>query len=389
MLISDVPVCKGGRSGSEAMARLLSSYPTDHLIIAQTQGALPSADRRLPGVTYQSWIMRWDRLLRTRISRSASILKCIHHNLIWRSRTEAARLFAPDAILALVHGNGWLLASRVAEALRIPLHLIVHDGPSHFQLNDPIIGAWLTREFTKVCRQAVSRWSVCSALDQHITEKTGVPGHVLPPLRAPNDTTSPVSMPTAPSFDAGYFGGLTSVSVVEMINTLSDALAVFGGKLHAHGGVSPNVENSTEWKKRRFEHHGEFGNRQAFLDDCRRSYRLMYLPFSFSDESTRWSFPSKLIDYTLTGLPILAHAPASSPLGRWCLDNPDAALFVDGVAPHNLTQALEQLAASEILQLRLARGAQVAGERDFAFEPNFRRFTSLISETSFTSRAVI
>jgi hypothetical protein len=388
MLISDVPVCKGSRSGSEALARLLYSYPAERLMIAQTQGALPSIDRRLPGVTYQSWSMRWDRLLRTRVSRSASILKSIHHNLLWRPRADAARIFGPDAILTLVHGNGWLMASRVAEALRIPLHLIVHDGPTHYQLNDPLIGPWLTREFSDVCMQAASRWSICRALDQHITEKTGVPGDVLPPLRAPNDTNSPVSMPMANLFNAGYFGGLSSVSIAEMMNALSDALVAFGGQLHAHGGVSPNVVKSSAWKNRKFEYHGAFSNRDAFLDHCRRSYRLMYLPFSFSDENTCWSFPSKLIDYTLTGLPILAHAPARSPLGMWCRDNPDAVILVDRIEPHVLNQAVQKLAASTELQLRLARGAQGAGERDFAFEPNFRRFMNAISEASVASQAL-
>lgn len=378
LLISDIPVALNGRGNSEALLRLFEHYSSGRLHVVQTRGELPTIERRMICAGYHNWSVPWDRLLRTRVSKSANILKAAHHRFFSRMSEDAARDLAPDAIVTLVHGNGWVLARRVAEALQIPLHLIVHDGPEHFHLNYPLIGSWLSREFTQACRQASSRWSICTALDQHITQRTFVPGYVLPPMRAKEDQRLKSDALSSGSQDGVYFGGLSSVSITAMMNDLSGILGRFDANLHVFGGVSPDVVASTEWKNRKFRYHGPFDDRSLFFDHCRRNYGFMYLPFSFSDGSTSLSFPSKLIDYTLVGLPILVQAPRSSPIGVWCAENPNAALFVGEPGVDSLMSPVHDIVTGGDLRIHFAHGAFSAGERDFAFEANFDRFVNVI-----------
>jgi hypothetical protein len=382
LLLSDAPLATNGRGNSEALVRLFERYSPGSIAAVQTQGPLPPPDRRLPNVNYQLWPVLWDRLLRTRLSRPANILKVFHHRWFWKNNLRAALAVKPEAVVTLVVGNSWVVAGRIASALNLPLHLIIHDVPRHFHLDHPITGRWLEQEFVTVCQQAASRWSICSALDQHITRMTGVPGSVLPPLRAPGETLPSAPAPQSDAPDAVYFGGLTSVSITEMMNDLATVLTRVGGRLHAYGGISPDVAASRAWRNRAFIHHGAFDDRAAFLAHCRRSFRFMYLPFSFIDESTRLSFPSKLVDYALTGLPILVHGPTGSPVGVWCHENPGAALFVGETGSHALAAAVARLICSEELRLRLAQGALEAGIRDFAFEPNWNRFLGALCRGS-------
>jgi len=380
LVLSDVPVIAGSRGNSEALARLLEYYPSESLVIVQTQGVMPLPEQRIPCLGYHRWAVPWDRFLRTRLSVPANILKTYCHRFGWKRYVRAAEDLAPDAIISLVKGNGWVLAARIAAALEIPLHLIIHDGPSHFQLNQPLSGGWLTNAFKDACQQAATRWSICAALDQHITEMTGVPGQVLPPFRKRGDKGTPTDSLSVSNKDAVYFGALESSSITAMMNDLARVMERLGGRLHAFGGVSPNVAASNAWQNRQFTHHGAFDDRDAFLKICRVSYGFMYLPFSFDDLSTEFSFPSKLIDYSLVGLPILIQAPPSSPLGVWCIENSEAALFVREAGEQALGLAVRDLMNSPELRLRLAHGALAAGARDFEFDANCKRFYEAISD---------
>ena len=77
----------------------------------------------------------------------------------------------------------------------------------------------------------------------------------------------------------------------------------------------------------------------------------------------RFSFPSKIVDYTLVGLPIIVQAPPPSPIGVWCGDHPEATLFVGEPGREVLGRAISALLDSEDLRSRLAHGAVQASEK--------------------------
>lgn len=374
VFISDVPVGQNMRSGSEALARLLGHYPADKVTIIQTQGILPALSNRVTHTRYIRWALPWDRLLHTRLTVPANILKTLHHMAFYKRFAEMVRDLSPDLIVTLIDGNGWILAQRAAAQLNVPLHLIIHDGPEYFHLEYPLTGGLARKEFISACGLAASRWSICAALDNHIERMTNLPGNVLMPLRKASDKSPNIRVIDNTPDHAVYFGGLSSISISQMLNDLALELARVGGKLHVFGGVSPNVLDSSPWRRRAFDYCGPFMDRDNFLDQCRVSYKFMFLPFSFDDDSRKFSFPSKLIDYMLCGLPILVQAPASSPLGTWCAQRLGATQFVGEKGAPALRPAVEALIGSASLRRSLAEGAVQAGEADFAFAPNWRRF---------------
>ena len=229
MLISDLPVCFGERGGTEALVRLFQNYPCDRLIVVQTQGGLPEPEQRLLCRGYRAWQLPCDRLLRTRLSVIANSMQAIHHRYAFWRFIKAAEADAPATIVTLVHGNGWVLARRIAAQLSLPLHLIIHDSLDYFEFNYPIIGRMMRREFQLACRQASSRFSISAALDRYIEQMTGIAGQIMPPLQRPDDQSPRrVSVGTTAN-QAVYFGNLNSVSIIPMMNDFAREIACWGG----------------------------------------------------------------------------------------------------------------------------------------------------------------
>lgn len=385
LLITDAQVARAGRGNSEALVRLFDRYPADKLLIAQTEGHIKPEALRLSCLGYHRWTVPWDRLLSTRLQGFAQIAKVLAFALGWRYWLGQARALAPEAIVTLCQNSGWLLAVRLARELDVPLHIIVHDGPQHFELTKPLIGNFMKRFFIAACHQASSRWSICAELDAHLTELTGVSGQIMLTIRAANDETWLPAQETSERNDAIYFGGLNSPSVLNLLQELGKAMYGFGGRLKVFGAVSPSIQSLPVWKMRSFEFQGSFADRDTFLADCRRQAALLFLPFHFGDSDMEFSFPSKLIDYTLAGLPILVQAPALSPIGKWCRANPAAVEFVDSPDSDTMRLALGRIVSSLEHRQSLATSALAAGARDFAQEPNWQAFQAALCASSATN----
>ena len=90
------------------------------------------------------------------------------------------------------------------------------------------------------------------------------------------------------------------------------------------------------------------------------------LPHGFSDpccaaEEFVTIFPTKTIEYLISGRPILAHSPPESYLTRFLVEN-DCALVVDRPDVNSLCAAIERLRTDGELRLRLVRNALRAAE---------------------------
>src|SRR4051794_11311580 len=129
LYFGEVPV-ESSYHGSALLHRLLRGYPVEKLLIFERLGRTSKRELRLPSVSYQGVPASWTiggRLLRTRIP----ILYWPVWNVLgrlWAARA-AKRLdgFRPEAILTLHEGSLWLGAYFLAQRLKVPLHLIVHD----------------------------------------------------------------------------------------------------------------------------------------------------------------------------------------------------------------------------------------------------------------------
>jgi glycosyltransferase involved in cell wall biosynthesis len=91
---------------------------------------------------------------------------------------------------------------------------------------------------------------------------------------------------------------------------------------------------------------------------------ILLLPHGFSDpgcapEEFLTIFPTKTIEYLISGRPILAHSPAESYLTRFLIEH-DCALVVDRPDVGALRAAIERLRNDGELRLRLVRNALLA-----------------------------
>jgi hypothetical protein len=383
MVICDHPIAQGFLGNSEALFRLLQAYPADKLIVVQTSGSHPDPALQVECRNYSLALSPWARLTTTRLAPITKVLNATHY--IWNQRTLAqlAREHRPQAVLTLASGAGWIAARRIANRLKLPLHLLVHDGPAHMGIGLFPIGPIIKNELIAACHQAKTRWSICSDLDDYLTELSGVRGNVLPPLRRVDDVSPSRVCQDNTTRDAVYFGGLNSIEIAGMLNSCAMAVRGLGGELRVYGAVSPKVMGSQAWKHRHFIHCGFYDDRSTFLAKCRNKYKFLFLPFTYDGETMAYSFPSKLIDYTLCGLPIVVLVPGRSALGTWCRNNPASVLFVENDIDDDVTGILhakiEILLNSLDLQTALAAGAVSAGESAFSFGHHWERFAAALS----------
>jgi glycosyltransferase involved in cell wall biosynthesis len=357
--------------------RLLLAYPKDRLCVLESSRSISTEARRLPGVRYGTFPLAGKRLLQTRLVNYYSAWLILLASR--RSRQILRRLgdFRPEAVLTVAHGYGWLTAAAVATKLQIPLHLIVHDDWLTFVFAPAILRSWVARRFAQVYRQAASRLCVSPAMSEEYKDRFGVPGTVLYPSRGPSaesegaGAAAPTTKASGRPFTLGYAGAVASESFEHALLQAAENLAVLGGRLlvYSPSGMRPPLAEEIARRTLPVEWRAALPSEEV-IQALRREADALYVPMSFSpDESanTRLSFPSKLTDYTRSGLPLLIYGPKFCSAIRWAQENPDAAQTVTDLAGPALANAIRQLADDPQHRARLAQGAADAGAKYFSF----------------------
>jgi hypothetical protein len=78
------------------------------------------------------------------------------------------------------------------------------------------------------------------------------------------------------------------------------------------------------------------------------------------------AFPSKLADYTATGLPLLIYGPPYCSAVTWARENQDVAVIVDN--EETLPDAITDLAQNPDMRLRLGQRALDVGNKSFTHD---------------------
>lgn len=367
LYVSDVPV-ESTQHGSALMFRAFETYPADRLRIIETD--VPSQpSHRLPRVRYTHMPIASRRWLNTRL-----------HGLYsaWLSVTAAQRAdrsiaavqgFEAQAIVTIGHGFGWLAADALATRLNLPMHFIVHDDWPRVSAITPRLRPWLDRRFARVYRAAATRLCISPFMAEVYERRYGIRGSVMYPSRS---AACPVYAPkTARALGEddlltiGY-GGNSGPEMMACLETLAAAL---GGKarLAVFGPFDADAQRRLLARSPSISFEG-FVPYQQMIQGLRDVADVLFVPMTFAAgdrENQVVSFPSKLADYTATGLPLLVYGPPYSSAVRWARAEGDVAAIVDepGVAPLRL--AVERLRHDLPLRTQLAEQAVVAGHRCF------------------------
>ena len=367
LYIADVSV-ESSEHGSALMYRALEKYPAARLRIVET--GIPSVPaRRLAGVAYASMPIGRRRWLDTRLHGLYSAW------LSWRAASRADRVlasldaFEPDAVITVAHGFGWMTAAAVAKRRSLPLHVIVHDDWPRASAITEMFRGWLDRTFGRVYRGAASRLCVSPFMAEQYERRYGAAGSLMYPSRSHD---CPVFAPkTARAIGDGEmvigYGGNSGAQMVECLRVLAAAINGSRARLILFGGFSETSERQLRAESPAIEFRG-FVPYQEMIRGLRESADVLFVPMSFAADqrdNMSLSFPSKLTDYTATGLPLLIHGPAYSSAVRWARGENDVAEIVDEAGAAALRNALERLHRDAGRRTDLAARAVAAGQRCF------------------------
>lgn len=367
----DVPV-ESSYHGSALLYRLLEDYPADKLLIVEPKYRQSLPARRLCDVEYRKFSVGESRWLNTRFSRyvgSAITFLAPAQNKRFRRCLTG---FTPDAILTVAHGYSWLTAAKFAAEAKLPLHLIVHDD---YLMTTAILSKlrrWQERKFARVYRQAASRLCVSPFMEEEYGQRYGIAGHVLYPSRA-KQNSSYDQVPATYRKRSGplvgaYAGNLYYREFASLIGTLAERLDNSGGKLLLFGPHSTESLSSLGLNRRNILPQGLVDSDQL-IHRLREESDFVFVPMAFDSlvlqDNTRLSFPSKLTDYTATGLPILICGPEDCSAVRWARQYSPVAEIITSNSTRDFDNALGNL-ASPLTRESLGKAATTVGNRLFS-----------------------
>lgn len=383
LYVGDVPV-ESSFHGSALLYRLLQDYPHDKLMVVESERFPSLPARRLPRVPYRSFSLRAQRLQNTRFSRWACTWLALTSGKAGRLRRSVAD-FAPEAFLTVAHGYTWLAVSQLAQESKVPLHMIVHDD---WPTTTPMISwlkEWRHRIFGGVYRRVHSRLCVSDGMEAEYRQRYGVGGQVLYPVRAkdcPSSDLEPKTYAKANGPLVGAFAGnIFSNGYARLIRSLATSLERRNGRLMIFGPHHADALRSRGLDRPNILVQGLIDSRDLIVR-LRDEADFLFVPMEFDSGGNEWnmrlSFPSKLTDYTATGLPLLICGPDYCSAVRWARQYAPVAELVVSEAEGDLAAALGRLERTDHRKL-LGQAARNVGNHLFSHRPCVDTFHRALS----------
>ncbi len=374
--VGDVPV-EASYHGSAILHRLLSDYPADRLTIIETARE-SQTERRLPNINYISRPIGNQRWLDTRFHPYVAAWFTRTAPRIASQISQSLNGSSCEAVLTVAHGFGWLAAAEIASKRNVPLHLVIHDDWPRVSDVAPQFRNWLDKRFASVYRQAHSRLCVSPAMSRFYEERYGARATVIYPSRAADCADfaePPARLTDHKQFTIVFAGSINSRGYVRALAALQKALEHVDGRLLIFG---PSIRDAA-LSHRNTEICGLLSSSEL-LTRLREEADALFVPMSF-DASDRanmeMAFPSKLADYTATGVPLLIYGPSYCSAVTWARENPGVAEVVE--AESDLRNAIAKLANNPEHRVSLGKCALDIGRDYFSHERVQQRFHQSLS----------
>lgn len=379
LYVGDVPV-ESTYHGSALLHRLLEDYP--RLTILET-GTPSQPQRRVPGAKYVSFPLDQSRWLKTRFHEYA---------VVWftnRGSKNSNEIGATlngsefDCVLTVAHGFGWLAAATLARKRRVPLHLVVHDDWPRAAQVPPAFRSWFENQFANVYNQAQSRLCVSPSMAQAYQTRYGATGEVLYPLRAssaPDFTEPPPRLAKNDhQFTVAFAGTINSPGYVKALIALHDALTPLDGRLLIFGPLTPDQARQNGLDLPSVAVCGLLPWPEL-MNRLRDEADALFVPMSFDvaeRSNMEMSFPSKLVDYTAVGVPLLIYGPPYCSAVGWAKENRGVAELAGD--ENELGEAVRRLANDPARRVELGKIALQIGQQYFAHNTVMEVFTHAIT----------
>src|SRR5262245_27387821 len=386
LYIGDVPV-EPTVYGCALLYRLLLGYPTDKLLILESNPWRSSPVRRLPGVRYESLYIGNGRLINSRLTRLYGSWLLQTAETKWNRVSRVLSGFYPDAVLTVTSGFSWLTASAFAEKYSLPLHLILHDE----WVTDLNVAGWLHPKlesmFKRYYQQAISQLCVSPYMAQRYQKRYGVAGQILYPSRTPNapyfDSPPSRLLETRPNPIFAYGGTINFAGYPRVLRQIAETLATFDGKLLIFGPLNQEHAKNIGLDLPNIVLRGMVPS-EKMIQFFREEADALVLPMSFENRdmtNMMISFPSKLADYTAAGLPILICGPHYCSAVRWARENSNVAAVVDSDDVSVLADVIRGLCQDASLRWELGNRALEAGKVFFSPETALEVFYAALNNS--------
>jgi len=379
--VGDVPV-EASYHGSALLHRLLSDYPPGRLTIIET-ATESQTERRLPNINYISRPIGKQRWLNTRFHPYATAWFTHAAQRVGQQISQSLNSFECEGVLTVAHGFGWLAAAQIAIDRRVPLHLIVHDDWPRVADVAPQFRNWLDERFARVYRQAQSRLCVSPAMSRFYEQRYGAPAEVMYPSRAAvcadyEEPPEHLARNDKP-FTIAFAGTINSDGYIKALIALQNALKPVNGRLLIFGPLTPDVAQRIGLNDPQTEICGLL-SAIDLLKRLREEASALFVPMSFDARdraNMEMAFPSKLADYTATGVPLLIYGPSYCSALTWARENPGVAEVVE--SEPDLSAAINRLVTNPDHRIALGKRALSTGREYFSHTRVQQRFHQFLS----------
>jgi glycosyltransferase involved in cell wall biosynthesis len=231
----------------------------------------------------------------------------------------------------------------------------------------------LHRLFKAVYTQASSRFCVSESMEAEYRKRYKVGGTVLLPFRGPDSPRSLVRMRQRRASDplkVAFAGSIANADYWRLLRELATALNLVGGRLDLYTDVTQRAIVREGLDRPEVEFHG-FLRPTELAERLGESADILFAPASFApidSDYMRTCFPSKLVEYTAIGIPILIWGPEYSAAVQWGRGSGGAAEVVADPAPEAIAESLRRLSSDPEGARKMAETALELGNEQFSFE---------------------
>ncbi|MEJ7590188.1 MAG: hypothetical protein WKF77_01430 [Planctomycetaceae bacterium] len=368
------------------MYRLLKLITPSQLCVVTPNGGQKASGKQLIGETGAHiggtlLASFQQRLSRTRFSKAAGISKWAG-SYFTSSLARAVQDFDPQIVVSVAHGYAWHTAFRYAKRHDLPFFLIVHDAFEYTVDLPRGIKDKAVSVFIQAFQLAAEVFCVSSFMTEFYGHRTARQAVTLLPSRDRDNPvySSPKTIDPNGVIRIGYAGGLHNSGYRELTEKLAVMCAEMQLQLCIFGPDSPPFAIG--------KHVSYEGNLPSnlLIQTLREKVDVLFSPQSF-DEADRigmeTNFPSKLADYTATGLPLLIWGPKYASSIKWARQHEGVAVVVDDNGESRFREALLEIQAAEVRN-NVTKRSICVGEEQFSSERAFQLFRDAIARSNAT-----
>jgi hypothetical protein len=362
--------------------RSLRDYPTDKLMVL---GPSPTPNAQTLNCTYQPLHLLSERATRTRLNTQAITLNCLGLFPDFHLRSSVSRVisFSPQLVVTVMdrlsyYQHAWKLSRK----LNCSFMTITMDDPETFETPYKWAENPYIRLLKNIYQSASLSIGVSNEMSKHLGQRYCKPTQTLyfgPPdglqLRAPEESAH---RKNTKHFILGYAGTL-GLGYRSGIQNLLPALEATGTRLHVYTG-----------SQHRIPEHPSIINRgfvpvDALWDIVKHECDAVLLPYSFEPKDMRiykTHFPTKLSEYSWTGMPLLIVGPSDATGVRWGQQHQESCITIDQKDHPMLSNELENLAADSIKRTALARSISKIAKQEFSPDRARSQFVQYLREAA-------